>query len=227
MMLFSYHISTAQKNTRNWLDTNTMFTQDEVKERFSFALKFNYGVGVTSFNKDKREYLGGKATLNNEFGIAMNKWNLAIGWNAFKSESKKDIMMQDQLLQAGAAFWIWRNSLNLGYSLDLIPKLSLQPRVGVVRIKHHPPRNIALNQYFKPYRSTGLELGVSLYNYWLLRNTVSQGKGFPFFAWFISFDRTFINYTGVNPEFGRNSFIIQFGGELKLYLYELKPKKRL
>jgi hypothetical protein len=217
----------AQVNERNWLDTNTMFTREEAKERFSFALKFNGGVSVTSFNKEKREYFASSVSINNEFGIALNKWNFAIGWGGlFETELKKEIIMQDQLLPVGSSFGIWRNSLNLGYSFDLIPKLSLQPKVGVVRIKHHPPRDMELNQFFKAYRSSGIELGISIYNYWPLRNRLSTtDRGFQFLAWFISFDRTFINYTDVYHGFGRNSFIIMLGGELKIYFYELKPKK--
>lgn len=227
IFLFFSNSCSAQESERRWIDTNTMFTRKEAKERFSFALKFNYALGLNFLNKEKREYLTGNASLNNEFGIAWYQWNLAIGWNFFKSKLKQDIFLQDQLLKSGSSFEIWRNSLNLGYSFDLIPKLSIQPRVGVVRIKHHPPSDMELNQFFRSYRSSGVELGIAIYNYWHIRSLVAQGKGFPFVAWFVSFDQTFIDYTRVYPGFGRNSFIFQLGAEFKPYFFELKPKKRV
>lgn len=210
----------------NWIDTNTTITSQEARDQFAFGLKFNYGLSLISFNEQKSKYFDNKTSLTNAFGIALYKWNLSVGWSFYNIESNEDIFLQDQLVNSNSKFYFSRNFINLGYSLDIFNRLSIEPRVGLTSISTRPPTDIEKNQFFRSSRSTGVEFGMSLYHYTLFNESMILGKGSPFFAWFLSFDQTVIDYSHIHTGFGKNSFTISLGAEFKLYLYRLKQRER-
>ncbi len=229
IVLFSLFINTnliARNAGENSLaiDTNTLLSREEVKRQFAFAFKFNMSLSAITLNELARQYFDTKFALDNAFGIAIHKWNFAIGWSYYSKDSKKDIFTQNQLVVANSTFGFTRNYLNLGYSLDIAPSFSIEPKIGVTRMKFFPPTNMEIEQFFRRERTTGLDLGLTLNIYKLLNNEMTKGKGFPYIAWFLGVEQNFINYKSFYPEFGSNSFIVSFGIALKPYIHVLNQR---
>lgn len=217
---FQYSSKDHNLESFSYTDTSTQFSTKEELSIYDFAFKFEMGV----YNiLNKRNDFNSFVSLDNSFGVALNKWNVLIGWSGGNIENLSDMILDDNILSPKNELSFMRNYLNFSYSFDLIKKLSFEPFVGVQRFKFYPKNDPQENIFYSMKRLTGLNTGLSAYFYFY-----SNANFYPTsilnVAFFFSVSHTWMNYKILNPNMENNHFEFKCGFAIKPFIRQKRKK---
>jgi hypothetical protein len=209
------------ENNNSRLDTNTVFRNREDLSIYSFAFKFNMSGNYTYINRN-RSVINNPMGYDNAFGLAFYRCNFLIGWSGGTTKTHDETIINNLLLNSNRSINYTRNYLNFGYSLDVFKKVSIEPFIGLTRVKISVNNEFEYGVKYDELRLGGIDLGLTIH-YYFFTTFLAYPNNITTSSLFFTLGYANINYNNnLNYKLKNHHYTFNVGLSLKLFTKQKK-----